>query len=69
MSARFSESVFVWTMFGRVDAVQDHVHYRDDVRERLLLLAVEGAHLQRLELARAQLPFPEVIVRFAEEAR
>jgi hypothetical protein len=34
----------------RLDAVQDHVHDRDDVGERLLLLAVEGALLQGLEV-------------------
>ncbi len=43
-------SVLVWMMFGRFDAVQDHVHDRDDVGERLLLLAVEGALLERLEV-------------------
>jgi hypothetical protein len=30
-----------------LDAVQDHVHDRNDVGERLLLLAVEGAGLER----------------------
>lgn len=54
MSARFSASVLVWTMFGRLDAVQDHVHDRDHVGEALLLLAVEGARLQRLQVGGAQ---------------
>ena len=30
----------------RLDAVQDHVHDRDDVGEGLLFLAVEGALLE-----------------------
>ena len=34
----------------RLDAVQDHVHDRDDVGERLLLLAVEGACPEGLEV-------------------
>ena len=34
----------------RLDAVQDHVHDRDDVGERLLFLAVEGALLERLDV-------------------
>ncbi len=40
----------------RVDAVQDHVHDRDDVGERLLLLAVEGALLKRFLRPRASGP-------------
>jgi hypothetical protein len=35
---------------GGLDAMQDHVHDGDDVGERLLLLAVEGALLQGLEV-------------------
>ena len=34
----------------RLDAVQDHVHDADDVGEALLLLAVEGLLLERLEV-------------------
>ena len=34
----------------RFDAVQDHVHDRDDVGQRLLFLAVERALLKRLEV-------------------
>ena len=30
----------------RFDAVQDHVHDRDDIRERFLFLPIEGALLQ-----------------------
>ena len=39
----------------RLDAVQDHVHDGDDVRERLLFFAVEGALLQRSILRRRAL--------------
>ena len=55
----------------RLDAVQDHVHDRDDVGERLLLLAVEGARLERLEvLAWSGLACAFMIIeRLAQEAR
>ena len=55
---------------GRFDAVQDHVHDRDDVGEGLLFLPVEGAFLQRAVLGGSALGIlsAEVIERFAEEA-
>ena len=55
----------------RLDAVQDHVHDRDDVGERLLFLAVEGALLERrrvLCVVSLGLAF-EVVERLAQEAR
>ena len=55
---------------GRFDAVQDHVHDRDDVGEGLLLLPVEGALLQEAILRDGALGVlgAEVIEGFAEEA-
>ena len=55
---------------GRLDAVQDHVHYRDDVGEGLLFLPVEGALLQGAVLGGGALGVlgAEVIEGFAEEA-
>ena len=38
-----------------LDAVQDHVHDRDDIGERLLFLAVEGALLESLEVVGGQI--------------
>ncbi len=54
---------------GRFDAVQDHVHDRDDVGEGLLLLPVEGALLQGAVLSDGALGVlgAEVIEGFAEE--
>ena len=53
-----------------LDAVQDQVHDRNHVGQRLLLLAVEGALLQCLEVARRQVGLGlEVIEGFAQEAR
>ena len=40
-------------MWG-LDAAQDHVHDPDDIGQRLLLLGVEGAGLQRFEVGRGQ---------------
>ena len=54
---------------GRLDAMQDHVHDGDDVGERLLFLAVEGAGLQRLELLDGQfLVALHKVVGLAQEA-
>ena len=54
---------------GRFDAMQDHVHDRDDVGEGLLLLAIEGAGLERGEVLGGKVAFRfQVIERFAEEA-
>ena len=55
---------------GRFDAVQDHVHDRDDVGEGLLFLPVEGALLQGAILRGGALGVlgAEVIEGFAEEA-
>ncbi len=53
----------------RFDAVQDHVHDRDDVGQRLLLLAEERTLLERLEIRGRQLLLRfEVIKRLAQEA-
>ena len=55
---------------GRFDAVQDHVHDRDDVGQGLLFLAEESALLQRAVLGSG--PFgvlsAEVLKGFAKEA-
>ena len=52
-----------------LDAVQDHVHDRDDVGERLLLLPVEGALLERLHfLGRQTLLRTQVVKGLAKEA-
>src|ERR1700730_16741510 len=55
---------------GRLDAMQDHVHDRDDIGERLLFLAVEGARLESAETlgGEAGLGLHE-IERLAQEAR
>ena len=55
---------------GCLNAMQNHVHDRDDVGEGLLLLAVEGALLKRLCVfgCKAWL-CSEVFERFAKEAR
>ena len=55
---------------GRFDAVQDHVHDRDDVGEGLLFLPVEGALLQGAVLGGGALGVlgAEVIEGLAEEA-
>ena len=39
---------------GRLDAMQDHIHDRDDVSEGLLFLAVESALLKRFCVLRRQ---------------
>jgi len=55
---------------GRFNAVQDHIHDRDDVGQRLLFLAVESALLQCLDVAGGKAGLGlEVIERFAQEAR
>ena len=55
---------------GRLDAVQDHVHDRDDVGERLLFLAVKSAVLQRVDiLGRQLLVALHEVERLAEETR
>jgi len=56
---------------GRLDAMQDHVHDRDDVREGLLLLAVESALLKDAVLRGSALGVGvlQVIERLAQEAR
>ena len=55
---------------GGLDAVQDHVHDRDDVGETLLFLPVEGALLQGAVLRGGAFGIlaAEVIEGFAEEA-
>ena len=52
----------------RLDAMQDHVHDRDDVGEALLLLAVEGARLQRLEVVGLGGLGAQVVEGLAQEA-
>jgi hypothetical protein len=54
----------------RVDAMQNHVHDTDDVRQRFLFLAVESFLLKELCFARADggLPF-KIFKRFASESR
>ena len=56
---------------GGLDAMQDHVHDRDDVGEGLLFLPVEGALLQGAVLGGGALGVlgAEVIEGFAEESR
>ena len=56
---------------GRFDAVQDHVHDRDDVGEGLLFLSVESALLQGAVLRCGALGAlaAEVIEGFAKKAR
>ncbi len=39
---------------GRFDAVQDHVHDADDIRQRLLFLAVESVFLQDFHIGSGQ---------------
>ena len=52
------------------DAMQDHVHDRDDVGERLLLLAVEGTFLKGAEVRGGQSRLGHhVVIALAEEAR
>ena len=54
----------------RFDAVQDHVHDRDDVSEGFLFLAVEGAGLKRGEVFGGEVALGlQVIKRLAQEAR
>ena len=54
----------------RLDAVQDHVHDRDHVGERLLLFPIESLFLQRLEILRREVALGgQIVERFAEEAR
>src|ERR1019366_1043596 len=55
---------------GRIDAMQDHVHDGDDVGQRLLLLAVKSAGLERAEFPGSErgLGLHE-IERLAQEAR
>lgn len=54
----------------RLDAVQDHVHDRDDIGERLLFLAVKGAGLQRRQVCGGQgAPCSQVVERLAQKAR
>jgi hypothetical protein len=54
----------------RLNAVQDHVHDRDNVSERLLFLAVERAVLERGEAFGGELALRlEVLERLAQEAR
>ena len=53
----------------RFDAVQDHVHDRNHIGQRLLFLAVEAAFLQRLEVVGGQLGLAaQVVEGFAEKA-
>jgi hypothetical protein len=70
MSARFSDQRVRVEDVRRLDAVQDHVHDRDDVGERLLFLAVERALLQRRSCAVVRLGPArlQVVVRLAQEA-
>jgi hypothetical protein len=54
----------------RLDAVQDHVHDRDHVGERLLLFPIESLFLQRLEILCREVALGgQIVERFAEEAR
>lgn len=54
----------------RLDAVEDHVHGPDDVRERLFLLAVEGFFLEDVDVLRRELlRVLEIVEGLAEEAR
>ncbi len=55
----------------RFDAMQNHVHDRDDVGEGLLFLAVEGARLKRRQVLGRELAawLFKIIERFAQEAR
>ena len=60
----------MWTMLG----VEDHVHDGDDIGEGLLLLAVEGLRLERLQLRGGELvaalavrAVAHVVVGFAVE--
>ena len=53
---------------GRFDAVQDHVHDRDHVGQRLLFLAVEAALLQRLEVGGGERAAFQVVEGFAKKA-
>ena len=55
---------------GRLNAVQDHIHDRDDIGEGLLFLSVEGALLQGAVLRGGALGVlaAEVIEGFAKEA-
>ena len=53
---------------GRLDAVQDHVHDGDDVGQRLLFLAVEGALLQGLDIRGGEArPGLEIVEGLAQE--
>ena len=49
----FGEGVGVQHL-GRLDAMEDHVHDRDHIGEALLLLAGEGAGLQRIQIGGAE---------------
>ena len=53
----------------RGDAVQDQVHQPDDIGERCLLLAIEGAAFQRLQLGRGFDLRAQVVIGFAQEPR
>ena len=53
-----------------LDAVQDQVHDRDDIGQRLLLLAVQGLFLKRLDVAGGELAAGlQEVERLAEKAR
>jgi hypothetical protein len=47
--------------------MQDHVHDRDDIGQALLLLAVEGARLQRVQVGGAQARLAAEVVNVAAD--
>ena len=52
-----------------LNAMQDHVHDRDDVGERLLFFAIERLGLQRVELTGAEVAFAQVVIALTEKSR
>lgn len=52
---------------GCLDAVQDHVHDRDDISEALLLLAVKGAALECVIVAGRFGERLQIVIGFAQE--
>ena len=59
---------------GRFNAVQDHIHDRDDICQRFLLFGVKSALLQGFQVADGEVflvpaALTQVVVGFTEEAR
>src|ERR1700683_97190 len=52
---------------GRLDSVQDHVHDRNHVCERLLFLAVKCLRLKSMKLARAEFPADQIVMRLTQK--